>query len=557
MSPTQHRHRFFQSQPPCPSARFTAFMKSLSGRGLSGIARFWSGGSVVMKTLRTIIPRDRIRPAINFVPWRGLGSVIALPLLAFTAEGTVAFNCGSDAGIAASDGIFYAPDQPYTEGSGGGYVGGDSISWEGVGLHHDWGWTEQGIYRTRRTGDCSYMFETTPGQHEITLRWVDAESNGPGSRLVDVRLDGDVIVSNLDVYKEVGKSRSLDIRRVVSVADTTALVEIISLTGGSNLAGIALAPLAPSDSLPQPAALEVRPTYGGALVTWAGTTSEHLAGYRATLLDDGRHLGLSRNRYAPFALMPGDSSSTYLIESIDSGGRRGARATIRNVEPLPLPGSSPLRLAQLYIAPEDLRAMEAALPDKLRQPADLWVDGIRRLGEVNFRGQNTLLLPKKSYKFRIDTGFDVDGSDRVLLSSNFLDRTLLKETMAYEILAAIGHPTYRSFPWRLMLNDMYAGVFQYIEEPDEIYLERIGLDPHGRSYKTQQTCAPALRLADYIYRYENTNAKDKYRRDVIRLMHETEVVDDLDFEAWVRETSPFKVLRSSGFRLRIKKSHSE
>ena len=129
------------------------------------------------------------------------------------------------------------------------------------------------------------------------------------------------------------------------------------------------------------------------MLTWFGTTEKHLAGYRATLFDHGRHVALPRNRYAPLALAPGDSTSTLIVEALDSRGRPGVAATLRNVAPLALPGSSPLRLAQLYVDPADLRAMEAALPEKLRKPADLWADGIRRVGEVNFRGHNALELP--------------------------------------------------------------------------------------------------------------------------------------------------------------------
>ncbi|MAE70635.1 MAG: hypothetical protein CME06_09220 [Gemmatimonadetes bacterium] len=460
----------------------------------------------------------------------------ALLVAATAAKSTVAFNCGSPDGYEVNDGIYYAPDQPYTPGSGGGHIGGDSLSWEGLGLHHDWGWVEHRLYKTVRTGDHSYMFETTPGMHELTLRWVDAESNGPEGRIVEARIDGRTVVSNLDIYKEVGKSRSLDIRRVVSVTDTTTLVEIIGLKGGSTLAGIALVPFVPNDPLPAPFGLNVRPTYGGALLTWYVATQVNLAGYRVPLLDHGRHAALLRDRYAPFAVVPGDSTATLLVQALDSRGRPSAAATLRNLGALPLPGSSPLRLAQLYVDPEDLRELEATLPQKVRRSADLWVDGIRRTGEVNFRGYNALELPKKSYKFRIDVGLDVNGSDVVSLSANFVDRTLAKETLSNEILAAIGHPAYQTSPWRLMLNDAYAGIFNYVEEPDEIYLERIGLDPHGRCYKATQICANADRVDDYIQRYENTNADDLYRRDIIRLMHELDATSDGDFEEWVRGT---------------------
>ncbi len=475
-------------------------------------------------------------PTITRGPTKRGWIACALLTATATAESTIAFNCGSGEGILANDGVYYAPDQPYAPGSGGGYVGGDSLSWTGTGLHHDWGdWRDQRLYMTLRGGDHSYLFETTPGLYEITLRWVDAESNGPGGRIVEVRLDGNVIVSGLDVNVNVGKSRSLDIRSVVTVADTTSMVEITGLQGRSTLAAIALTPFDSTSVLPAPIALDARPTYGGALLTWSTSVEEHLAAHRVVAFDSKRHLALPFTRHAPFAIVPADSAATCRIELLDSSGEAGASAWIANVTALPLSGSSPLPLAQLYVSEEDLREMERALPDKVRKPAALWMEGEERTGEVNFRGNTSLMLPKKSFKFRIDDGPDVDGSDIVSLPSNFLDRTLAKETLSCELLSAIGHPTYRSDVWRLMLNDKYAGVFGHVEEADELFLERIGLDPQGRCYKAARMCGKADRLEDFIDRYENANADDDYRRDIIRLMHEMSAVDDRDFEAWVRE----------------------
>ncbi len=453
---------------------------------------------------------------------------------AATAQRTNAFNCGSDTAIDARDQILYAADQPYGAGSGG-YVGGDTLSWTGSGIYHGWGWLETPLYLELRGGDHAYMFDTAPGPHELTLRWIDIESNGPGMTRVEVRVDGRTLLSDLDVQRSVGQRRSLDIRRSLVLGDTTTLVEIAALEGTPALAAIALAPLAPYPRLPTPSDLAIRPTYGGALLTWDAPSPLHVDGFRVTVPASSRHLALSARRFATWAVVPADSSDQCIVELIDSAGRAGAAATLPNVAERPFDASS-LPLARLYVDESDLREMERALPQKLRGAAELWVDGMLRICELNFRGMSSLELPKKSYKLRIDAGPDIEGSDILSLAAGFSDHSLARETICHDLMVAAAHPAYDAAPWRLMLNDAYAGLFTRIEDPDERYLQRIGFDPLGRSYKVHLFCEPATEIWQLINRCQNTNADDWYRRDIARLLHELETVQPLDTESWMRST---------------------
>ncbi len=85
-------------------------------------------------------------------------------------------------------------------------------------------------------------------------------------------------------------------------------------------------------------------------------------------------------------------------------------------------------------------------------------------------------------------------------------------------MVAAGHDAYRARPTRLMLNGEYVGVFTTIEEPGEVYLARIGLDPVGRSYKVNRGLHPRDDLDSYIEDFENTNASDWDRCDIAGLL---------------------------------------
>ncbi len=474
---------------------------------------------------------------IDRIAFRASIALPALLVFALRTPGALAqvgFNCGSQISITRLDSIDYLADAEWQEGAAGGYIGGAVLQWNGVGLHHDGPDWEGDLYREIRVGDHSYRFATEPGSYELTLRLLETVANGPENWLLNVSVDGQALITDLDLHGEVGKLRSLDLRRGVTAIDSLLDVSLSGTAGNVGLAGIQLSPLDPVPPLrPAVVDLSVEPTYGGALLRWRQPAPEHLDGYVVTV-EDGWGTDLSSaHTYEARAVASADPTYIYRVETVDSMGRVGAEATGAGVAEKP-GGDSVLRLMELIVADEDLRTMEQALRERVRVPADLRVDGLLSRGTVNFRGNATLEAPKKSYKFRIELGPDVDGSNVVSLAANFGDRSLIREIVGHELMVAVGHNAYRARPTRLTLNGEYAGVFTTIEEPDERYLERIGLDPVGRSYKVSGGLHPRNDLDAYVEDFENTNEDDWYRRDIAGLLQGLATVPDNEFEEWFR-----------------------
>lgn len=266
---------------------------------------------------------------------------------------------------------------------------------------------------------------------------------------------------------------------------------------------------------------------------WNQPAPEHLDGYRVRVEDAWGGVLSSIETHRACALVTADPSVFYRIEPLDALGRAGA-GVLRPGVPAKQLDASPLPLMELLVDEQDLRVMEQALRDQPRFPAELIAGGISRFGTLNFRGVTSLEAPKKSYKFRIEEGPDVDGSGIVALAANFIDKSLFGEIVGRELMVAAGHAPYRAGAARLFLNGAYAGVFTTIEEPDEDYLERIGLDPTGRSYKVNEGLRPREAIESYLRDFENTNEDDWLRRDIIGLVQELDQVPDADFETWFR-----------------------
>ena len=131
--------------------------------------------------------------------------------------------------------------------------------------------------------------------------------------------------------------------------------------------------------------------------------------------------------------------------------------------------------------------------------------GVYFLGEyydnVEFspRGQSTLFFDKKGYNvdFNKTQRFRwKEGEPRVRdinLMTNWGDKAKVRNEMAYEILREADVHTHFAFSIRMQRNGEFFSVADLVEDADEVYLERAGLDPDAALYKAVDT---SLRLEE-------------------------------------------------------------
>ncbi|MBN1582379.1 MAG: CotH kinase family protein [Anaerolineae bacterium] len=108
---------------------------------------------------------------------------------------------------------------------------------------------------------------------------------------------------------------------------------------------------------------------------------------------------------------------------------------------------------------------------------------------VRRRGRTSKDAPKKNYKFDFNQGHyfqfspDQDPVEEFNLNTNFSDKAYIRQILSFETYRDAGVPYSISFPVRVQQNGDFYGVFIFVEQPDERYLERQGLDPDGALYK--------------------------------------------------------------------------
>ncbi len=127
----------------------------------------------------------------------------------------------------------------------------------------------------------------------------------------------------------------------------------------------------------------------------------------------------------------------------------------------------------------------------------LWYDGeLYDNIEIDLHGQATTRFPKKSYNFDFnrDHRFRVrDDLERVKdfdLLTNYADKSKMRNTLSYGMFRDAGHAYHLVFPVRLHLNGEFFAVYEFVEDPDERWLRRMGYpEPLGSVYKCYDTLA--------------------------------------------------------------------
>jgi hypothetical protein len=98
-------------------------------------------------------------------------------------------------------------DQAYVSGLWG-FHGQDLTVDRGTG-HAIGGTSDDRIYQTERYGLSGYNFDLGNGTYTVTLHFAETYRTGPGQRIFDVSIEGQLALDNLDIFSEAGYSTAL------------------------------------------------------------------------------------------------------------------------------------------------------------------------------------------------------------------------------------------------------------------------------------------------------------------------------------------------------------
>ena len=146
----------------------------------------------------------------------------------FTSNVVFAVNCGGPQ-YTDSTGVIYTADTMYS----GGYLGTTAATTSGT--------VDDALYQTERYGNFSYNVPVANGNYSVTLRFSEIYWTAPGQRLFSVVINGQKVISNLDLYARVGKNAAYDVVIPVSVTNGAISINFNSLVNNAKVSAIRIA----------------------------------------------------------------------------------------------------------------------------------------------------------------------------------------------------------------------------------------------------------------------------------------------------------------------------
>ena len=112
---------------------------------------------------------------------------------------------------------------------------------------------------------------------------------------------------------------------------------------------------------------------------------------------------------------------------------------------------------------------------------------------INRHGQSSGGFPKKSFDIDFHRGYNFRWAlgekkvDDINLLTTYPDKAHVRNALAYEIFRDAGVPYHFVLPVRVHQNGQFWGDIHIVENGDDNYLDRLGLDPQGALYKMYNT----------------------------------------------------------------------
>ncbi|RPH91923.1 MAG: hypothetical protein EHM72_18185, partial [Calditrichaeota bacterium] len=147
---------------------------------------------------------------------------------AYVGGGTVVFatNCGGSA-YKSDDGVNFSADTNFN--GGGTYKTGDAISRT----------TDDVLYQSERFGGTfGYIIPLPNGDYEVTLMFAEIFHGSAGSRVFNVEIEGDEILSDFDIWSKAGKNTAYNETISVSISDGTLNISFSTIQDNAKISAI-------------------------------------------------------------------------------------------------------------------------------------------------------------------------------------------------------------------------------------------------------------------------------------------------------------------------------
>jgi hypothetical protein len=96
------------------------------------------------------------------------------------------------------------------------------------------------LYKSERYGDFSYAVPMPNGNYVVTLKFAEIYWSAADRRVFSVKIGGQEVISNLDLFAKVGKNRAYDVEIPVNVHDGVLRIEFVTIKDNAKVSAISV-----------------------------------------------------------------------------------------------------------------------------------------------------------------------------------------------------------------------------------------------------------------------------------------------------------------------------
>lgn len=102
--------------------------------------------------------------------------------------------------------------------------------------------SDDALYRSERYGNFTYSLPLQNGTYTVLLQFAELYWNQRNRRIFDVLIEGQQVISNLDLYQQVGKNRAYDRTFTAQVSDSVLTIQFRTDRDNATVAAIRVTP---------------------------------------------------------------------------------------------------------------------------------------------------------------------------------------------------------------------------------------------------------------------------------------------------------------------------
>jgi len=456
-------------------------------------------------------------------------TALALGTLASPSEGYVKrFNCGGPP-YTDGQGRVFVHDDTYTVQNGAGRVDGHDLptpSWKPVG-----GTTDQPLFIWLTHLWTQYKFDVPNGSYLVRLRFADILSHGPGQRVQDIRLEGTLILNDFDIYAVAGDHYMLSYTFPVQVNDGQLNLTATIVRANTQISTIEVWDASPDTTPPAtPAEVTIASSFGRMQLDWQDNVEDDLTGYyleRATS-PSGPWLRLSstpirRSRADDATALPTVGYS-YRVIAVDAFENESAPSALAGGSIRP-DTATDMPFYQITISAANWATLNGEIESDNYVSGSFSYNGQtwNNVG-LRYRGRTSRQVSKKNWKVKFDEFVNgqefVNGWNELNLNSHFGERTMLRNSLAWELSRRAGVETAESGHVLLKVNGEYFGVYDSIEPIDNRWLSDHGYPPGGSLYRAEVSARLEVLpdTTDYMAAYDKKTNESTGYADLIQFI---------------------------------------